>query len=363
MAKESKETKVEPANWLYSTDGAKLGGKPFVVGTARQKIYGFIPTMASRSGLIVSMTDDLNALEAINEDNPLQLLTDYPHFVGLDILPSFQVVWNFLNGILPTWQPEKLSTLVDKYRVLYFGNYFDIPLKGADDFMDMYSELFVNGLIDEFKTATQQQIPQLMTMLSGMRNVIKNIAGTNLRIPQGSQLPQITTGGMPRLISIASKLPLYARNDMIYGPKDARLTNYREILPSVFGDYTFDNVKELKGPMVQMYNDKFEPMGIYEIKAVELLDENQVKTIPGIQEDNLNSLFPGRRGEYILGASPVSHTIVLTASFTKFIQIPTNPVMLFSRTNIPPQPWLAPGWKQNPNDKTQSVYLRIFSVA
>jgi len=66
----------DAAAWLYSDQGGKLGGKPFVVGQAKRKIYGLIPVLVAKSGFFEALAGDIKSLEAISEQAPWSLLAD-----------------------------------------------------------------------------------------------------------------------------------------------------------------------------------------------------------------------------------------------------------------------------------------------
>src|SRR5436189_4308374 len=96
------EAEADASAWLYSEKGGKLGGKPFIVGPAKRKVYGLIPALVSRSGFFKALASDMRALETISEQAPLALLTEDKHFTD-GIPKAFIIVWNYINGIAPEY--------------------------------------------------------------------------------------------------------------------------------------------------------------------------------------------------------------------------------------------------------------------
>lgn len=336
---------VTPSDWLYSSDGAQLGCKPFLVGTAKIKIYGCIPPMATRCNFFASIAEDISGLKAISEQNPYPLLADYQHFDEGKILPSFRVVWNYINGMYPeftrlndersredqpaepTW-PSEINTILEKYRVLYFANYFGIPLLTDDRFMTKYVDLFANDLAKEFKAATQETLPSLLTMARGMRSLIYQ---TSVKYGEALEL-------------IGAAMPQEFRYDFIYGLRDPQIpANYWEIYPSDQGIFSYDQLKEAKGLVAQMY-DYDESKGIREIKTAELLPVEQVR--------QLRELSGSDAGAF----DAFSNVLVLRTATSMLIQ----PTVYTSNYYL--GKWLAPELKQPQFYSSPRVKLRLFSA-
>ena len=268
-------------SWLCDSSIAKcLISRPFVVGIAKQLIYGAFLTMASRSPKIAALGEDLDTIIHATEDDPIPLLEDDPHFgpIVTQTHPAdgvcreistvqkqtsafaesldesslhdekqnwpFRIVWGYLNGILTEFRTNRSGDKVwpcqmsihEKYRVLYYTNYFNIPPDAA--FVRDSLHLFVNDLIDELNSSSLKESDLLLQLAFDVRPFILRIIDA----------PWLT------FQRLAAVLPDEHKRNMIYGLPSRKVPPpFREILPTD-DVFSYTELKSAKNLSVEVYS-------------------------------------------------------------------------------------------------------------
>ena len=304
----------ESNKYLYDAKMMEdLGGYPFVVGQAKYLVYGFLPTLITRSDIIA--TSVKTNLDQFTSREPTAVLPDDANFGGLEPPYAFKIVWNYLNGVYPEFYveagsdwplwPKEDMTIEEKYLTLFYMNWFGINPKSA--FANHYVGLFVTDLVDELKKDSNdvKRLDRLVQLAFTVRPIIAGV----MREPYAYYM------------AIAAPLPEKYQRDMLYGVPDVP-AGYKELehvfktIPpsqapgviSVYPAYTtnYDILKTAKDLRAAFYSlrsqDRIDKnFGIFKVKDIAQLTAEEitgVKQPPRPPTQPLPGLLPALPGAF-----------------------------------------------------------------
>lgn len=365
---ESSPSEPGPADWLYTNDGAEMGCKPFIVA-GKHKIYGSIPQLVSRCGFFAALTGDIRSLKEASERAPFVLLADDKRFDS-GMLESFNIVWNYINGVYPdlvlkeqpdfirpvaVW-PREGMTIEEKYRVLYFCDYFSVPAGTDSKFLEEYARLLVTDLEKEMKSvaerhaalagsqgqvAVAQEYNKLVQMALTLRNVIMITA---------------TLDGDDYLGWFGNYMHPEQKQEMKYGKRDPGIpAAYKEIYPDAKGMFSYDQLNEAKDLTVQLYRfgKALATFKIIEV-GMTLVSVAYNSSIFTVDQRNRAIHVPNAPPQWPPALPPDISIIELTRA-------DGVPIVQFVTSYYVTSEWLTPGF-DDPKLSNQQVNMRAFSA-
>lgn len=299
-------------NYLYDTElMALMGGRPFIVGKARFPVYGFLPTLISRSKLIEILVED--DVDQFTSSEPFHLLPDEKGFDGLELPFSFKIVWNYLNGIYPEtymdedqrmWPKDGL-TIEEKYQTVYYINWFGIDVKAP--FVDHYVTLFTYDLVDALHEAKKQEEKAVMKLPPEYGQRLVELAFLLRPI-----IGQVEHQPFRLYERLAEVLPVDKQRDMVFGTP--KLPKEYQLLPA-------DEKKGYQGLDIQsQMSESSKPLQIYFFALWEE-DLHVYKEHGPFEVKNILEVTP----EELTGVTPPERKAVSADAFGIPLPLPSLP--------------------------------------